>query len=287
VVRLLLLAALAALACSGCGAAGDDRPNEPATLVLDSPPAGVHAGLFLAKERAYDEAEGVNLRIRRRGDGARALASGRADLALLPIDELGAARERGDDFVGVMAIVQEPLDAVFSDAARPRDLAGRRVHGDRAVLRSVIEGDGGDPASAQGAAGRVGRWDLDPGARAFHLDDYGAPSFPGLVLAATRQTIDERAPAVRAAIRALQRGYQQAQADPESAVTAIPAPDAAAQLDAVAPAFTAGAQGVGQLRMPVLREWAAWARKYGALRRPLDVSRAFDPSLVGRPPSAD
>ena len=66
-VRLLLLAALAAL-ISGCGAvAGGDRPNEPATLVLDSPPAGVHAGIYLAKERAYDEAEGVRLRIRRRG----------------------------------------------------------------------------------------------------------------------------------------------------------------------------------------------------------------------------
>jgi ABC-type nitrate/sulfonate/bicarbonate transport system substrate-binding protein len=161
------------------------------------------------------------------------------------------------------------------------------VRGDRAVVRSVIQGDGGDPASTHGAGGRVARWDLEPGAHAFHLDDYGAPAFPGLVLAATRETVQERTTVVKAAIRALQRGYQQAQADPESAATAIPAPGAAAQLDAVAPAFTAGAQGVGQLRMPVLRQWAAWARRYGVLRRPLDVTQAFDLSLAGRPPSAD
>ena len=267
----------------GCGAvSGGDRPDEPATLVLDSPPAGVHAGIYLAKERAYDEAEGVDLHIRRKGDGAKLLAGGGADLALLPIDALGAARERGEDLVGVMAIVQEPLDAVFSDATRPREIAGRRVRGDRAVARSVIEADGGDPASARGAAGRVGRWDLEPGAHAFRLDE----PFPGLVLAASRETIEQRPSVVKAAIRALQRGYQQAQADPESAVNAIPGADRAtlaAQLDAVAPAFTAGAQGVGQLRPSALRAWAAWARRSGALRRPPDVARAFDLTLAGPP----
>jgi putative hydroxymethylpyrimidine transport system substrate-binding protein len=162
------------------------------------------------------------------------------------------------------------------------------------VLRSVVSGDGGDPDAlrfvSRGAEATTGRWDLRPGERAYRLDDYGAPSFPGLVLAASQETIDERAPVVRAAIRALQRGYQQAQADPESAVEAIPGAGTAAlaaQLDAVAPAFTAGAQGVGQLRLPVLREWAAWAGRFGATRRPVDVARAFDLSLVGRPPTAD
>ena len=284
-VRLLLLCALAALIC-GCGAvSGGDRPDEPATLVLDSPPAGVHAGIYLAKERAFDEAEGVDLRIRRSGDGAKLLASGGADLALLPIDAVGAARERGEDLVGVMAVVQQPLDAVFSPAARPRDIAGRRVRGDRAVVRSVISADGGDPASTRGAGGHVGRWDLDPGAHAFRLDE----PFPGLVLAATRETIQERPAVVRAAIRAIQRGYQQAQADPESAVAAMPGDPAklAAQLDAVSPAVTAGAQGFGQLRRADLRAWAAWARKYGALRRPIDPAQAFELRLVGPPPSGD
>jgi putative hydroxymethylpyrimidine transport system substrate-binding protein len=144
-------------------------------------------------------------------------------------------------------------------------------------------------------------WDVEgvalkrrrPGFREFRVDDFGAPSYPELVLCATRQTIAQRAPLVRAAIRALQRGYQQAQADPESAVAAMldadPSLDRAelaAQMDAVAPAFTAGARGVGELRPAVLRAWATWDRRFGILRRPLDVSRAFELSLVGPPPKA-
>jgi len=329
VVRLLLPIALAAvLVCAGCGgASGGDRPNEDATLLLDFTPNAVHSGIYLAAARGYDEAEGVRLRIRRPGastDGPKQLQSGRVDLAILDIHDLALARERGADLVGVMAVVQRPLAAVIArpGIARPRDLEGRRVGvtglpSDDAVLRSVVRGDGGDPSRVRSTtigfdavkallAGRVDAstafWDVEgvalqrrrPGFREFRVDDFGAPSYPELVLCATRDTIAERAPVVRAAIRALQRGYQEAQADPESAVGAVldanPDLDRAelgAQMDAVAPAFTAGALGVGQLRLPVLRAWAAWDRKFGILKRPLDVSRAFDLSLVGPPSSAD
>jgi hypothetical protein len=57
----------------------------------------------------------------------------------------------------------------------------------------------------------------------------------------------------------------------------------ATQLDAVAPAFTAGAPAFGVLRPAALRAWAAWDREFGILRRPLDVRRAFDTTLAGRP----
>jgi putative hydroxymethylpyrimidine transport system substrate-binding protein len=328
VVRLLLLAALAAQLLIGCGGvAGGDRPNEDASLLLDFTPNAVHSGIYLAKARAFDEAEGVRLRIRRPGastDAPKLLQTGRVDLAILDVHDLGLARERGADLVGVMAIVQRPLAAVIArpGVARPRDLEGERVGvtglpSDDAVLRSVVAGDGGDPARVRSTdigfdavkallAGRVEAatafWDVEgvalkrrrPGFREFRVDDFGAPSYPELVLCATRRTIAERAPVVRAAVRALQRGYEQAQADPESAIGAMldadPAlsrDELAAQMDAVTPAFTAGARGVGELRPAVLRAWAAWDRRFGILKRPLDVSRAFDLSLVGRPPSAD
>jgi putative hydroxymethylpyrimidine transport system substrate-binding protein len=327
-VRLLLALALAALLCAGCGGtSGGDRPNEDATLLLDFTPSAVHSGIYLATARGYDTAEGVTLHIRRPGastDAPKQLQSGRADLAILDIHDLGLARERGADLVGVMAVVQRPLAAVIAQPriARPRDLEGRRagvtgLPSDDAVLHSVVRGDGGDPAKVRSTtigfdavkallAGRVDAatafWNVEgvalqrrrPGFREFRVDDYGAPSYPELVLCATRQTITDRAPLVRAAIRALQRGYQQAQADPESAVGAVldANPDLNraeldAQMDAVAPAFTAGALGYGQLRLPVLRAWAAWDRRFGILQRPLDVSRAFDLSLAGRPPSGD
>jgi len=128
-----------------------------------------------------------------------------------------------------------------------------------------------------------------PGMREFRVDDYGAPSYPELVLCVTRTTLDEDAPVLRATIRALQRGYGEAQRDPESAVAALVAaepgldPSAlAAQLDAVAPAFTAGVPVFGTLRPRVLRSWARWDLRFGILSRPIDVERAFDTTLVGR-----
>ena len=93
---------------------------------------------------------------------------------------------------------------------------------------------------------------------------------------------------IAATIRALQRGYTQAQIDPESAVTALVDAEsgldretAPAQLDAVAPALTAGARAYGELRERVLRAWAAWDVEFGILDDRPDVERAFDRSLVG------
>jgi putative hydroxymethylpyrimidine transport system substrate-binding protein len=320
--RIALLLALVALA-AGCGSnGGQDRPGKGATLLLDFTPNAVHAGLYLATEREYDEAEGVELDVRKPGastDALKLLQAGRADMAILDIHDLGLARQDGRDIVGVMAFVQRPLAAVLAQPSirSPRDLEGERagvsgLPSDEAVLRSVVAGDGGDPGDvrtvtigfeavkallARRVAGATAFWNVEgvalrrqrPGIREFRVDDYGAPGYPELVLCVTRATLEDDAPLVRATIRALQRGYGETQRDPESAVAAMlaaePGLDRAAltaQLDAVAPAFTAGAPAFGALRPSVLREWARWDERFGILDGPLDVRRAFDTTLVGR-----
>jgi putative hydroxymethylpyrimidine transport system substrate-binding protein len=318
-LALLLLPAVAI----GCGAvSGQDRPGKEATLLLDFAPNAVHSGLYLATERDYDEAEGVELEVRRPGastDALKLLQAGRADMAILDIHDLGLAREAGRDIVGVMAFVQRPLAAVLAQPSirSPRDLEGERagvtgLPSDEAVLRSVVAGDGGDPARvrpvtigfqavkallARRVAGATAFWNVEgvalreqrPGMREFRVDDYGAPPYPELVLCVTRTTLEDDAPVIRATIRTLQRGYGEAQRDPESAVAAMLAAQPgldeaalAAQLEAVAPAFTAGAPEFGALRPGVLRAWARWDERFGILSKPLDVARAFDTSLVGR-----
>jgi putative hydroxymethylpyrimidine transport system substrate-binding protein len=318
--RLLLLLVLAALA--GCGGTtGVDRPNESATLLLDFTPNAVHAGIYVASARGFDAAEGVTLEIRKPSastDALKLLQGGRADMAILDVHDLGLARERGRDVVGVYAIVQRPLAAVIARPGieRPRDLEGRRagvtgLPSDDAVLRSVVADDGGDPEKVKATtigfeavkallAGRVDAatafWNAEgvalkrrrPGFTEFRVDDFGAPSYPELVLCVTSTTLEERRPVVRAAIRALQRGYASAQAEPDSAVAALleaargsDRAEFAAQLDAVSPAFTAGARAPGELREDVLREWSAWDLKFGILSKPLDVTRAFDFDQVG------
>jgi ABC-type nitrate/sulfonate/bicarbonate transport system substrate-binding protein len=323
ITRPALLAGLLAAVLAACGGTtGEDRPNAEATLLLDFTPNGVHAGLYTAVARGFDDAEGVSLTVREPGASTDALAllqAGRADLAILDIHDLGLARQQGRDLVGVMALVQRPLAAVLArpEVRTPRALEGRRagvtgLPSDEAVLRSVVAGAGGDPERvrettigfqavrallAGRVAGATAFWNVEgvalkarrPGFREFRVDDYGAPPYPELVLCVTRQTLEERRPVVRAAIRALQRGYREAQIDPESAIQAMVAADRrldrealAAQIDAVGPAWTAGVRAYGQLRPAVLRRWAAWDLRFGILERPLDVRRAFDVTLVTR-----
>ena len=315
--RPTLLLCLLLVALAGCGgAAGTDRPNEDASLLLDFTPNAVHAGIYLATARGYDEAEGVNLEVRAPGastDALRLLQGGRVDMAILDIHDLALAREQGRDVVGVMALLQRPLASVLAQPsiARPRDLDGKRagvsgLPSDVAVLRSVVAGDGGDPDSVKTTtigfeavkallARRVDAatafWNVEgvalkarrPGIREFRVDDYGAPAYPELVLCVSRQTLDAKRPVIAATIRALRRGYEEADNDPESAVSALvdANPDldraaADAQLAAVAPAFTAGADYYGQLSENVLRKWAAWDLRFGIVKKPIDVGSAFD-----------
>jgi len=322
--RSALLATLLAALAAGCGTTtGQDRPGAEATLLLDFAPNAVHAGIYMATERGYDDAEGVELEIRKPGvstDALKLLQARRADMAILDIHDLGLAREQGRDIVGVMALVQRPLAAVLAQPSirTPADLEGQRagvsgLPSDVAVLRSIVAGDGGDPEKvrtttigfqavkallARRVAGATAFWNVEgvalreqrPDIREFRVDDFGAPAYPELVLCVTRETLQDDEPVVRATIRALQRGYGEVQRDPESAVAAMiadqPRLDAAvlaAQLDAVAPAFTSGAPAFGALRPSTLRAWARWDEEFGILSEPLDVGRAFDTTLVERP----
>jgi ABC-type nitrate/sulfonate/bicarbonate transport system substrate-binding protein len=325
-VRLAIIVLLALLASgtAACGSVkGEDRPGDEATLLLDFVPNAVHAGIYMATARDFDEAEGVELKIRKPGastDALKLLQAGRADMAILDIHDLGLARQAGRDIVGVMALVQRPLAALLAQPSirTPADLEGERagvtgLPSDEAVLRSIVAGDGGDPSKvrvttigfqavkallAGRVAGATAFWNVEgvalraqrPEMREFRVDDYGAPGYPELVLCVTRATLEEDEPTVRATIRALQRGYDEVQRDPESAVAAMQAAEPrldsaalAAQLDAVAPAFTAGAPAFGALRPSTLRAWARWDLRFGILDRPLDVARAFDTTLVTRP----
>ena len=316
-----VLLAAAALSAAGCGAAGghsDSRPDKDATLLLDFAPNAVHAGIYLAQQRGYDDAEGVHLRVQPPGastDGIKALLGGQADMAIVDIHDLAIAREKGRDVVGVMALVQTPLAALLAQPgiARPRDLEGREVGvtglpSDDAVLDAIVSGDGGDPAKVRRVtigftavqalltrkvAAATAFWNAEgvalkarrPQARVFRVDRYAAPAYPELVLATSRESLDTNGPVIRATVRALRRGYEATIDDPASAVTALTDAESSLErdlvsreLDAVSPSFTAGARHFGELDPARLRAWAAWEQKFGIVNQRPDVARAFDPA---------
>jgi len=310
----LLAAALLLAGAAGCGGDGAE-PGAPkrATLVLDFVPNAVHSGIYAAQQRGYYRDEGVELTIRQPGestDAPKLLEAGRTDFAILDIHDLGIARERGLDLVGVMPIVQRPLASVMArkgddPVRRPRDLEGRTVGvtglpSDEAVVDSAVSADGGDPAQvdrvtigfnavASLAAGKVdaatGFWNAEGVAlrrrgipiRIFEVDRYGAPPYPELVLTASRRTIADDPTLVDATVAATSRGYELVADDPKGAlddllasVPGLDRDDQAAQLRAL---------GADLRPAPfdpaVLRQWAAWDVEHGLLERPLDVERAF------------
>jgi ABC-type nitrate/sulfonate/bicarbonate transport system substrate-binding protein len=319
--RCHLLGVLAAgLVLAGCGQASSDAPNRDATLLLDFTPNAVHAGIFSAVRRGYDEAEGVKLHVRTPPSGADAtklLLAGRVDFAVLDIHDLALARAKGRDIVGVMALVQRPLAAVLAQPSvhTPRDLQGRQVGvtglpSDDAVLASIVKGAGGDPAKvhkvtigfnavqsflAGRVAGATAFWDVEgvalharrPAAREFRVDDYGAPPYPELVLATTRKTIDDEAGLVSSTVRALVRGYEFTTTDPDSseqdllaANHGLDARQTSAQLDALDGAFIGAENQVGVLDPAPLRRWAAWEARFGIVDKPPDVGAMFAPRFA-------
>ncbi len=71
--RALLLVLLLPLLAGCASDSGTDRPGAEATLLLDFQPNAVHAGIYLATERDYDEAEGVELDVKAPGASTDAL----------------------------------------------------------------------------------------------------------------------------------------------------------------------------------------------------------------------
>jgi NitT/TauT family transport system substrate-binding protein/putative hydroxymethylpyrimidine transport system substrate-binding protein len=297
--RFLPVIALIALV-AGCGGddSGDSRTR--GTIALDFQPNAVHAGIY---------ASGLRIRVPAAStDSLKLLAAGRADMSVVDIHDLGLARQAGSDVVGVGALVQRPLAAVIArreDVRRPRDLEGRRVGvtglpSDEAVLRAVVEHDGGDYARVKKVtigfsavpsliAGKVDAvvsfWNAEGVSlrqrgvptREFRVDDYGAPRYPELVLVVTRETLERREALVDEMLKAIELGTEDAldhrAATIEELVRASGAdePLMRAQLAAVAPALRPPVR----LDRAALERWAAFDAQFGILRERPDVERAF------------
>ena len=321
--RVALIGILTAvlLALGGCGSSSTSsagqRATRNATLVLDFTPNAVHAGIYEALARHDDVRAGVHLHIvvpSASTDSIKLLETGRVNFALLDIHDLAIARERGQDIVGVMAIVQQPLAAVIAAPriATPRQLDGSGapvgvtgVPSDTAVLHSVVAGAGGNPsgvktitigfnAVADLIAGKVAAatafWNDEgvtlrahnPGFHVFRVDHYGAPSYPELILCATGSSLRSNPGLARSVVGALTLGYRQVLADPqagehalESQVPGLDAHLVAAQLHVLLPAFDQPGGQVGALDPARLRSWAHWERQFGIVTQTPDVGTMF------------
>jgi putative hydroxymethylpyrimidine transport system substrate-binding protein len=316
----LVLLALS-LSVTGCGSGSSSAPQgQDVTLVLDFTPNPIHAGIYSAVARTFDDGEGVHLHVvapSASTDSIKLLKTGRANFAILDIHDLAIARERHQDIVGIMALVARPLAAVIAapQITNPRQLQGKAVGvtglpSDTAVLNSVLAGAGADPhrvstvnigfnAVAALLSHRVAAvtafWNAEgvtlqrqhPGYHIFKVDQYGAPAYPELVLCATRSSLHEDPALARAVVRTLVRGYGVTLTDPEGSAadleSQVPGLDpklVSAQLAAEGGAFVSPDGNFGELTFATLKQWARWEAKFGIVRRPPDVLAMFDPRFV-------
>jgi NitT/TauT family transport system substrate-binding protein/putative hydroxymethylpyrimidine transport system substrate-binding protein len=254
-VAALLAAALLCTGLAACGGGGAE-PGAPkgATLVLDFQPNAVHSGIYAAQANGYFKDAGLDLTIQEpssTADSAKLLETGRADFAVMDINDFGIARERGLDLVAMAGIVQRPLASVIArdpDQIRtPADLAGKTigvtgVPSDDAVLDTVLRSGGVDPsdvhrvtigfnAVADLAAGKVDAatafWNAEGvqlqqqgiPIREFRVDEFGAPRYPELVVATSEARIErDRCVPDQALVAGLERGYSSMERDPGGAL---------------------------------------------------------------------
>jgi len=313
--RVLLPLAALAVALAGCGSSSSKGTSD-ATVVLDFTPNAAHAGIYEASGLGLDRrAYHVHLVVHQPSattDSLKLLASHKADLAVADIHDLGLARERGEDLVGVGALVQRPLAAVIAapSVKRPRDLEGKTVGvtgvpSDNAVLRSIVQGDGGDPSkvktvtigfSAVGSLlahrvdGATAFWNVEGVTlerrgfhpREFRVDDFGAPRYPELVLVARRDEVEHERGLLHDALGAIALGEATAVGDADGTVRRISQASngdpglVRAEYNAILPAFLPYVQ----LQPKALAGWASFDTRFGILKRPPNLRQAFALGLV-------
>jgi len=125
-----LTLAIVALGAVGCGSQPTSTTIDPASLALNSAPGAIDSGALLARQKGWDRAAGVDLKILpgvSSGQALRRLTSGASQFALIDIADLVASdRRQPGKLVALVAIVQRSLPALSKQRpARERRLAGR------------------------------------------------------------------------------------------------------------------------------------------------------------------
>jgi ABC-type nitrate/sulfonate/bicarbonate transport system substrate-binding protein len=246
-------------ACGGddeSDSGGTTGSTQDATLILDFIPNAVHAGIYQAVSSGYYEDEGINLEIiepTSTADTLRLIDAGKADFGIADGIDLAGQISEGREAKGIMAVLQRPPGGLITleeeGIETPADLAGKTVGvtgvpSDNAILDTIMADAGSSSDEADVVTiGFNGVQALESGkvaaftgfipadgvqveedgfpTRSFALDEYGGPSYPGLVAFSTESKISEDPDLMQGFVSATIKGYQDTLADPAAAVDAL------------------------------------------------------------------
>lgn len=309
IAALLALTALTVplASCGGKDAAGDESFD----LVLDFYVNPDHVGIYQALDAGYFEQEGLDVRPRVPSDPAAPLkqvAAGRADLAISYEPEVMLARDAGLDVVAVGTLVHGPLTSLISLPAggveEPADLAGKTVVTagipyQSAYLDTILRDAGVDPDEVEQVdvgfnllppllSGRADAMlggflnvegvqlaERGENPRVVPVDQLGIPRYDELVLVADAERVRENPEQIEAFLAALEKGTDDALADPAAATDALLAggdglePDlTGAEVEETLPRLQAGASDpFGYMNPAEWRDFAEYLHEKGQLDR--------------------
>jgi putative hydroxymethylpyrimidine transport system substrate-binding protein len=292
------------------------RLTEPteATLVLDFVPNAVHTGIYCAQADGLYERANIDLDVvepSSTADTLRLIQAGEADFGIADGIDVATQAARGGEAQAIMAIVQRPLGGLIalrsSGIGDPSELEGRTVGvtgvpSDGAVLKTMVRDAGGDPAKVKTVtigfngpqalmAGRIDAFTGFPIAdgvsvehsgfpvTSFPLDEFGGPSYPGLVVFSTGSRIAADPELMGAFVDATVEGYRATLADPERClgellrrVPSLERTVQRAQLDAYLPLFGPRPSAVGRFDPAELERFSEFLLDTGLIE-PLPPGR--------------
>lgn len=323
VVAAALAVAFLCAGATGCGDADGEPAAREATLVLDFVPGPVHAGIYRAMAAGYYEDEGIDLEViepTSTADTLKLIDAGEAELGVADGLDVAGQIDAGRDAQAVMAIAQEPLGGVITQARSgfrsPAELEGRMVGvtgvpSDDAILDTVVAAAGADPDAVDRVTiGFNGVQSLEAGkidgftgfvpadgvqadvdgypTRSFGPRRWGGLTYPGLVVFSTREEIAGDPGLVDGFVAATTRGYEDVLADPATGADALleanPAIDpefARESLDAYLPYLTAGERPFGSLAPVSIAQMSDFMVDAGLIDAPIPPRRYADFSFAG------
>ncbi|HMT05577.1 MAG: ABC transporter substrate-binding protein [Solirubrobacterales bacterium] len=239
------------------GDSGDTTAKvQDATLVLDFIPGAVHAGIYEAMQKGYYEDNGINLKIiepTSTADTLKLIDAGKAEFGIADGIDLATQIADGREAQGIMAIAQRPPGGLITLAEEgindPKQLEGETVGvtgvpSDNAILDTIMADAGGSSDNVDVVTiGFNGVQSLESGkvkaftgfipadgvqveadgyeTKSFPLDEYGGPSYPGLVVFSTEPKIGEEPDLMQGFVDATVKGYQDALDDPAAAIDSL------------------------------------------------------------------
>ncbi|MFF3371580.1 ABC transporter substrate-binding protein [Streptomyces sp. NPDC002680] len=254
---LLSLATAAALTATATGCATEDSTSAATaangttqvTLALDWTPNTNHTGIYVAQQKGWFKAAGIDLKIVPYGSTApeTLIAAHKADFGISYQEGITTARAAGQDITSVYAVTQKTnvtvsVRADRDDITSPKDLDGKTYAGfgapyEKALLQKVIQQDGGKGdfkqvtlnTSAYAAlyAGKADfampmpTWEgleaklTGKPLKDFQLADYGFPAIYSTVVASSGQYLKKNPGIAKKFLAAVNKGYEFAADHPD------------------------------------------------------------------------